>query len=418
MNTFSTDSLKPDVFFTADLLLDKSFMLTPFTCPVTTTLLEELKDWDFTSVQSDGSVTSSNALMNETQEVSVETITVESAPEKNLLDQAFDESKSSFEAAKNLIHANDPEDSILEIVQTVTEYFSNYVNAVYTRYATHLEIDYEQLSIIVKDLCIFVKDNRRYVLRNLDRKGSKSRNFLVNHAVRSTIYAISIGMQLRRPLSELIDLGIATILHEIGMIKLPAQLYISSKRLNPAERRLLFAHPIQSYNILKDFDFPLTVCRGVLEHHERENGTGYPRKLTANDISPFAKIISVACTFEAITAPRMHKEAQTSYDAMVEMLKNEDRQFDPTIIKALLSCLSLFPLGSYVFLANGKVAQVIDINPTNSRNPIVELVLEKDKNGQAVILQTDSQMFAIRRALTKQETEDIQKMIDKQNGKA
>jgi len=418
MNTYSTDSLKPDSFFTADLFLDKSFMLTPFSCPVSSALLDVLKEWNFTSIQSDGAPTNSDVLITETQEVSVDTLAVEPAKEKNLVEQAFDEAKSSFEAAKNLIHANDPEDSILEIVQTVLEYFSNYVNSVYTRYATHLEINYEMLSIVVKDLCVFVKDNRRYVLRCLDRKGSKGRNFLVNHAVRSTIYAISIGMQLRRPLSELIDLGVATILHEIGMIKLPAQLYISSKRLTPAERRLLYAHPVQSYNILKDFDFPLTICRGVLEHHERENGTGYPRKLNGASISPFAKIIAVACTFEAITAPRMHKEAQTSYDAMVEMLKNEDHQFDPTTIKALLSCLSLFPLGSFVFLANGKVAQVIDINPTQTRNPIVELVLEKDKTGKPIILQTDNQMFAIRRALTKQETEDIQKMIDKMEGRA
>ncbi len=420
MNSFATNQLKAETFFSSDLLLDKSFMLLPYTCPVTETLLNELKEWDFTAVITEGTVTTSASVASDTPEIETNTFTskASSSEEKTILQSCTEEAKSSFEAAKNLIHANDSEDATLEIVNNVLDSFSEFVNAVYTRYATHTEIDYESLSVIVKDLCVFVKDNRRFVLRSLDQKGTKGRNFLVSHAVRSTIYAISIGMQLRRPLSELIELGVACILHEIGMIKLPAQLYISNRRLNPNERRLLFAHPIQSYNILKGFDFPLTICRGVLEHHERENGTGYPRKLTSQDISPFAKIISVACSFEAITAPRMHKEAQTSYDAMVEMLRNDNKAYDATTIKALLSCLSLFPLGSFVFLSNGKVAQVVDINPANSKNPIVELVLEKDKEGKPVLLQTDNTTIAIRRALSKQESEDIRKMIEQRQGKA
>ena len=102
---------------------------------------------------------------------------------------------------------------------------------------------------------------------------------------------------------------------------------------------------------MKGFDFPLSICLGVLEHHEKENGKGYPRHLSGARISPYAKIIAVACSFEAITSPRHYKEAKSSYEAMVELLKNESKQYDETVIKGLLFSLSLFPIGAmFVFL--------------------------------------------------------------------
>ena len=80
-------------------------------------------------------------------------------------------------------------------------------------------------------------------------------------------------------------------------------------------------------NAFREFDFPLSICLGVLEHHEKENGKGYPRHLAGAGISPYAKIIAVACSFEAITSPRHYKEANSSYEAMVELLKNEGKQY-------------------------------------------------------------------------------------------
>ena len=70
-------------------------------------------------------------------------------------------------------------------------------------------------------------------------------------------------------------------------------------------------------------DFPIPVQRSILEHHEREDGSGYPQNLTANNISDYAKIISVVCSYEAMSSPRNFREARTTYDAMVEMLKNK-----------------------------------------------------------------------------------------------
>ena len=131
------------------------------------------------------------------------------------------------------------------------------------------------------------------------------------------------------------------------------------------------------------------------------------RHLPGPKISTYAKIISVACSFEAITAPRHYKEASSSYDAMVEMLKNNGHMYDETVIKALLLSLSLYPIGAYVFLSNGKAAQVTDVNPESPQNPIVQLLNEVEENGEPKTIQTSNTGIRIIRVLTKQEATDL-----------
>ena len=150
---------------------------------------------------------------------------------------------------------------------------------------------------------------------------------------------------------------------------------------------------------------------GILEHHERENGTGYPRNLTGDKISLYAKIIAVVCSFESIVTPRQYKTERSTFAAMVEMLKNENRQYDETVIKALLYSISLYPIGTYVYLSNGETAQVIDVNPDNPKNPIVQLLGAKDADGSPKTIQTDDNDIKIMRPLGKQELEDAMKSL-------
>ena len=171
-------------------------------------------------------------------------------------------------------------------------------------------------------------------------------------------------------------------------------------------------HPHTGFNILKDLEFPLSILLGVLEHHEKENGLGYPRHLPGNKITTYAKIISVACSFEAITAPREYKSERTTFDAMVEMLKNPNGQYDSTVIKALLYSLSLYPIGAYVCLQNGKIGIVTDVSPNNPKNPIVQLAKERNEDGTVKAIQTDDNQNRIVRVLSKEEQQQVQKDME------
>lgn len=403
MGSVKFDTLQKDLSFKSDLMLDKNFILLPKTVSVSDQLIKLLNEWNFTEGYSDESISLGGDIgipkSNDNEE--------EERPKENISASV----KKALQDARSANFIN-TEHSRMDSVQKVYTEYMNYINSVYTYYATNKKINIQELSDTVKELCVFIKDNKRYVLRITPSAESRSKNFLVIHSMRSTVLAITIGIELHMALSKLIELGITCILHEIGMLRLPPQLYLTDRSITNAERARIMTHPVLGFNILKELDFPLSIQLGVLEHHEKENGYGYPRHLMGNKISSYAKIISVACSFEAITAPREYKTERTTFDAMVEMLKNQNLQYDPTVIKALLFSLSLYPIGAFVSLKNGKIGIVTDVAPNNPKNPIIQLALERDADGSPISIQTDDDQNKIVKVLSKEEQESIQKQMN------
>lgn len=407
MNTYKINEIKDGTSFNSDLFIDRAFVVEPAGVPVTQSVLKALTEWEFPEVISEGTVSLGDFTITDSADAAVSS----AVPEVGSAETVSSSVKRSLEDAAKSRSLENSEKARLAAVQNVYNEYMNYINYVYTRYATHREINQNELSDTVKDLCVFIKENRRYVLRITPSAEARSKNYLVTHSMRSTVLAITIGLQLHMSLSKLIELGITCMLHEIGMIRLPPQLYLTDKQLSQGERAQIATHPVIGFEIVKELQFPLTIQLGILEHHEKENGTGYPRHLTGEKISVYAKIIAVACSFEAITAPREYKTERTTFDAMVEMLKNANHQYDETVIKALLYSLSLFPIGAYVYLINGKIGQVTDVNPDNPKNPIVQLLGEKESDGTPKTAQTNDTDMKIVRVLSKQELEDVMKSL-------
>lgn len=403
MSTVKLENLKSDLSFNGDLQLDKNFILLPAKAVVSDDLIKVLTDWNFTEFQCSEEVPDFSSSQEKKQDTKASSESKVSTV-KDSVKQALAKAKTSEWIST--------ERSKMNSVQTVYNEYMNYINSVYTHYATHKKIDFQELSDTVKDLCVFIKDNKRYVLRITPSAEARSKNFLVIHSMRSTVLAITVGLELHMALSKLIELGISCILHEIGMLRLPPQLYMTDKPLTAAEKAQIMTHPHTGFNILKDLEFPLSILLGVLEHHEKENGLGYPRHLPGNKITTYAKIISVACSFEAITAPREYKSERTTFDAMVEMLKNPNGQYDSTVIKALLYSLSLYPIGAYVCLQNGKIGIVTDVSPNNPKNPIVQLANERNEDGTVKAIQTDDNQNRIVRVLSKEEQQQVQKDME------
>ncbi len=399
MNTYAVSDLKEGMYFTADVQLDNTFALLNSITPVTESILKALQEWSFKEIFSTGSISTAASGLQQTSSTPLEI--EEKAPANEILKQNIAAINAKTAEAVNKF----------DVVKEIYNEYQSYINSVYTRFATHRELKYTDIYDVVKDLCIFINQNRRYILRVTPTMDPDSKDFLVFHSMRSTVFAIIIGIQLKIPLSKLTEIGVACVLHEIGMIKLPPQYYMTNRILTPAEKKTIYTHPLLSYDIVKSFDFPLSVGLAVLEHHEKEDGSGYPRKLEGKDISLYAKIISIACSFEAITAPRHHRSAQSSHEAMVEMLKNTGKQYDETVIKALLYSMSLFPIGSYVYLADGRIGLIADTNPEDPKNPIVQLINEKTETGADKFVKSGTGEVQIQRVLTKEETEELLKTI-------
>lgn len=386
MNTFNIAELQEGWFFTEDVFLDKKFLLLTPGVPISKTFTRALKDWEFTKIYSEGHMSEQAVARPATS-----------------MSEANAEEKPAAKKEETQNEEPQTEESLYAHVERQYYDYQDFIAEIYTRYVTKKELQLQQISDRVKELCEYVKENKKYVLRIQPSPETRDKNYLVVHSLRSTIYALVIGLQLKFPIHKLIELGVSCILHEIGMIRLPPQLYMGNKILTPVEKNAIFTHPVISYNILREFSFPLNICLGVLEHHERENGEGYPRKLSKEKISIYAKIIAVACSYEAVTAPRPYKEARDAYTGIIDIMKNQGKQYDETIIRALLFSLSLYPIGLYVLLSNNKIGQVVDVNPENPKYPVVEIQGETRLDGKTKVVETSEYGLKIMRPLTKEE---------------
>ena len=404
MDTITADSLHENLTFTGDLMIDSTFVLLPQTAPVTNELIKALREWEFDSFYCEGNLSLGGDIG-----ISVSTGTDEKKEELNA-PKIGESLKAAIERSKN-IQLDNSDKARMDMVQKVYEEYMNYIESVFTHYATHKEIDQDDLSETVKELCVFIKENKRFILRVNPAEGATEKNFLVTHSMRTTVLAIAIALQLHMPLSKMVDLGVTSILHEIGMLRLPPQIYMTDKKLTPGERSQILKHPVLGYTIVKDLNFPLNIQLGVLEHHEKENGTGYPQKKSGDKISNNAKIISVACSYEAISSSRSYKTGRSTFEAIVELLQNRERSYDDSIIRALLYTVSLFPIGSYVYLSNRKIAQVIDTNPDNPKTPIIQYLTEKEPDGSPKVSPTGSNGINIVRILSKDEEKDILELV-------
>ncbi|GHT68944.1 phosphohydrolase [Spirochaetia bacterium] len=359
MSKYTLEEIPPDSYFSQNISLDDEFLLTTPEIPFSNELKKTLQDWRFKAVFSNGEPRKTGeSLPDNTQSI-----------------------KYSF------TNQNDGE----KIKEAEKFYlaFQQYAEKVFTRLMSQNKLEFNPVAETIKIACGVIQKNQRYILRVLQTaEPPAEKNYLTSHVVQSTIIALVIGSYLKLPSHRLIELGAAAFFHEVGMLKLPPQVILSSRALTPPEQKVLQTHPILGYGFLKSFDFPLAVSVVALEHHERENGSGYPRKLTGDRISLYSKIVAVACSWEALSAVRPYKEAKDGFSGMLELLKNEGKQYDNTVIRALICSLSIYPIGLYVLLSNGKKAQVVDVNPENPRFPIVQFLEEFTPGGQKKILAT------------------------------
>ena len=349
MNTLKLLELTTPVYFTEDVYIDKKFLLfTRETC-FTEDLKRLLSEWQFTLLYTEGSVT-------------------ESAPEHN---EPQDEEANN---TSDKVQAQSEQKLSGELIEKTYQKFYDFTDEVYKNYRNSQSLSTEKVIAQMKELCTFVQENRQSVLILQAIMPYNVDNFLVTHSLRSAIFAIVVGMELKMQEHQLVELATAALMHEIGLIHIKEDIYARAEELSDEEKQYLHVHPVLSCKILKKSKFPLPVCLGTLDHHERENGTGYPQKLIGEKISLYGKILAVVCSYELIIGERKYKKAEAPSAGLLNLLRQDPSQYDEEILRALLNALSFFPIGSFVYLSNNAVAQVIDNNPDDPRFPIVRII--------------------------------------------
>jgi HD-GYP domain-containing protein (c-di-GMP phosphodiesterase class II) len=205
-------------------------------------------------------------------------------------------------------------------------------------------------------------------------------NYLYSHAVNVSIVAMIIGRELRMNEPSLKNLGLAALLHDVGMVRIEKSIYNQNRTLSDEEWAEIKRHPIFGYEILSgNEDFNEEVLLGVKQHHERMNGKGYPDGLSGDNIHLFGKIIAVSDVYDACISSRKHRRRMTAYEALKNLL-GESALFDLRILKALVSSMAIYPIGSYIRLNTGEVAKVIGINHGYPFRPEIRIYLDRSHN--------------------------------------
>lgn len=159
--------------------------------------------------------------------------------------------------------------------------------------------------------------------------------------------ARAIATELGLSNDRIEGLRVAAIIHDIGKVSIPSEILSKPSKLTKTEFNLIKIHSEAGYNILKDIDFPWPVARIVLEHHERINGSGYPRNLRGDDIIIETRILSVADVVEAMASHRPYRASLGIEQALKEIEANKGILYDVAVSDA---CLKLFRERGYQLL--------------------------------------------------------------------
>jgi putative nucleotidyltransferase with HDIG domain len=170
--------------------------------------------------------------------------------------------------------------------------------------------------------------------------------YTAGHQQRVAQLARAIARELGMPEAEIHSLYLASIVHDLGKIHIPAEILSKPGRLSPIEYELIKTHATAGFDLLKAVDFPWPIAQIVSQHHERLDGSGYPHGLAGDEILPHARIMAVADVVEAMASHRPYRPALGIATALAEIEQNQGRLYDPAAVAA---CLRLFRNRGFVF---------------------------------------------------------------------
>ncbi|MCH7816680.1 MAG: HD domain-containing protein [Proteobacteria bacterium] len=176
----------------------------------------------------------------------------------------------------------------------------------------------------------------RLTIDNFVRSAETCDMSRLTHQSRVSHLCCAIGEKLGLNHDTLRGLSVSASLHDLGLLRVSDAIIGKSSKLTEAEIELIERHPQTGYEYLRHVDFPWPVAEIVLQHHEHFDGSGYPKKLTGEQIRFEARIICLADTVEAITSMRPHRSAATVKEAAKEIVKGRGLFYDPDAVDAFL----------------------------------------------------------------------------------
>jgi HD-GYP domain-containing protein (c-di-GMP phosphodiesterase class II) len=223
------------------------------------------------------------------------------------------------------------------------------------------------------------------VLRNRDAMGWLARmksadDYLYNHSLAASVWALAFGRHLGLDKDTLRAVGTGAMLLDVGKTRLPPALLKKSGKPSKEQWRLIHAHVDEGLELLRAArGLDERILTMVATHHERLDGSGYPRGLKGDEIPLVGQIAGVVDSYDAMIAERCYAQPKSAYDAVRELKQLSGVAFPTQLVELFIQAVGVFPTGTLVELNTGEVGVVIGQNRFRRLRPEVMVILDADK---------------------------------------
>lgn len=239
---------------------------------------------------------------------------------------------------------------------------------------------FEGMSKVIED----INGDRRNLVSlttfNMAPATTLEQHFCQN-AINVCVYATKLGMHQGYSQKELTVLGLGALLHDVGNIRIPSKLLLSSSGLSPGEYMEIQKHTELGFNMLKeDIGIPLLAATCALQHHERIDGSGYPYNLKGTQIHEYASWIGMLDSYDAMTHPRAYRNSIAPHHALEILYANAGSLYDIKKVTQFRNKVALFPVGQGVKLSTREIGVVCRQNPSIPSRPVIRVL--KNERGE------------------------------------
>jgi HD-GYP domain-containing protein (c-di-GMP phosphodiesterase class II) len=212
--------------------------------------------------------------------------------------------------------------------------------------------------------------------------------YLFHHSVNVAILSTALGLAKGYGQRELTELGVGALLHDIGCTKIPAGIMNKPGLYTDEDFEIVKKHCEYGFDILREQDgISLLSAHVALQHHERVNGSGYPRQLKGDEIHEYARIVGICDVYEALTSKRFHREAHLPHESLEFIMGAGTTMFDISLVRLFAKNVAIYPIGMTVRLNTNETAVVVSLNPEYPQRPVVRLLT--DENGRQLDMPYD-----------------------------
>ena len=401
MKKIEVKGLSPGMVFSAPVYIEGNNLLVPAGIAIRKKDIDRLVNWGYSVVSTEG-----EPVRPEPAKQPIEEIQDDDVPKEASEEIVSGLSGGTKKAAGNVL-------SLVEVQENKGAYRSyidliERLDLVFSNIGSGISVEPRTVDNLTGRLLQAVREERDHIIGFI-LGGEVHGHMLAKNSVNTAILSSLIAMELKFTHHKVMQIVTGALLHDIGMLRLPKEITDKSGGLSDAEIQRMQAHPLYTYKIItKELLYPEDVGLVALQHHERWDGEGYPRRIAGADIDIGARIVSVADAFEAMVSEKPYRNSMMGYQAMKNLLSDNSRRFDPDILKAFIKTMGIYPIGSIILLNNGVIARVVEVQGDAPLRPKIRILIDefgkmyKQDEGEIIDLLTEKSLF-IARALDPKE---------------